>query len=156
MQTRLISGVVKKFIKPFWLISFLAIFICFMVVYALLAEEVVFYYNETSGRITSISKQNFFFGGLGLIVTTNLILYVFSKLIRVSYKAEETFLDSLADWFIFLGGILNGFFVLSSVFILLFNRLEYFDPRPLGILLYLMVFVIIFWMIRLILLILRR
>lgn len=144
-----------KFTRPFWLLTFLFLFIVFILSYAFLESQVIIYINEESGNPSIIKKQNYFYWGLGLILITNIVLYLFSKLIRVTFKVDAYFLKTLSDWFISLAGILNIFLLLSIVFILLFNRMEGFDPSILGYLLYLCVFVMFVWMGRLVILLIK-
>jgi hypothetical protein len=55
-----------------------------------------------------------------------------------------------------MAGISNIFLFVSLVFILLFNRLDDFDPRVLGFFLYFIGFIAFAWLVRLIILLLKR
>lgn len=145
----------NKFSKPFWLLSFFLTSVIFIYTYANMDDMVSYYQNPYTLSKLYISRELFFFIGLSTIIVTNLALYVFSKLIRDSHVAKEYFKE-LGTWFITMAGISNIFLFVSLVFILLFNRLDDFDPRVLGFFLYFIGFIAFAWLVRLIILLLKR
>lgn len=145
----------SKFSKPFWLITFFLTAVVFIYAYANLDNQVSYYQNPYTLAKLYISRESFFFIGLATIAVTNLALYAFSKLIRSSSVSPEYF-KALGTWFISMAGISNVFLLISLVFILLFNRLDQFDPRIMGFFLYLIGFIAFGWLIRLIFLLMKR
>jgi len=146
---------INKFSKPFWLITFFLTFVIFIYAYANLDEQVSYYQNPFTLTKFYISRESFFLIGLATIALTNLALYAFSKLIRSSNVSPEYF-KSLGTWFIAMAGITNIFLFVSLVFILLFNKLDQFDPRVMGFFLYFIGFIAFAWLVRLIVLLMKR
>lgn len=145
----------NKFSRPFWLLTFFMTTLIFIYAYANLDDLVTYYQNPYTKEDLTITRETFFFVGLAVITLTNLALYVFSKLIRIS-TIEKEYFNELGMWFITMAGIANSFFFVALIFLMLFNKTDNFNPSVLGFFLYLCGFVTIAWMVRLVVILVKK
>jgi len=146
---------VNKFIKPFWFLTFFFTTLIFIYAYSNLDDMVSYYQNPYTGEKLVITRDTFFFVGLAVITLTNIALYAFSKLIRAS-TIEKEYFNELGLWFIAMAGISNAFFFISLIFIMLFNKMDNFNPSVLGYFLYLCGFIAMAWLVRLIMILVKK
>jgi len=146
---------VNKFSRPFWLLSFFMTTLIFIYAYANLDNLVTLYRNPYTKETFTITRDTFFFVGLTVITLTNLALYVFSKLIRTS-SIEKQYFNELGMWFITMAGIANSFFFIALVFLMLFNITDNFNPSVLGFFLYFCAFIAFVWLIKLVLILMKK
>ena len=123
-----------KIVNMFWVISLIAFLGTFVAVYSFLPPEVAIN-SDAGGRANQfVTKEVFFYGGIGFFLLTNIVLYLFSNLINMEASRLEargagktglyTFRHKLGVWVKGLSILINLFFISLSLFIGVFNSSE--------------------------------
>ncbi|MGL1885219.1 MAG: hypothetical protein OCD76_01795 [Reichenbachiella sp.] len=140
-----------KAIKFCYLISVPVFLVVLLYYYALLPESVGVHYSQTGLVLRSISKADFFYSALGVFVITNLLIYVY-RYLKKGVAVEEHIdfsqmnrAESIYHWFNGLSLMFNIFYILSVVFIGLYNSREHFDVSNYALLVYIGPFLIVSW-----------
>lgn len=134
-----------------WIISLFSGLGVLLYTYAALGEEVVLS-NDTSGFRT-ISREVYFYAGLGLLVIFNFTFYALSRNMHLSNYALK---KALIGWQLGLAALLNFFFMAGALFIMLFNSGEKFNYSNFGYLIYVALGLLLLWVIALPLVISRN
>jgi hypothetical protein len=142
-----------RIIKFTWLISLLSGLATLMYTYASLGE-VVSVNNETlateSGTIT---REAFFYSSLAILVVFNFTFYAIS---RNMHMADQGMKQLLINWQLSFAAVLNFFFIIGVLFIMLINSGENFSYGNFGYLVYVALVLILLWLLALPLLIMRQ
>lgn len=123
-----------KVVNMFWVISLIAFLGAFVAVYSFLPQEVAIN-SDAGGRANQfVTKEVFFYGGIGFFLMTNIVLYLFSHLINMEATRLQargagqsglyTFRNKLAVWVKGLTILINLFFISLTLFIGVFNTSE--------------------------------
>ncbi|MFA0963758.1 hypothetical protein AB9P05_18270 [Roseivirga sp. BDSF3-8] len=145
-----------KIVNMLWVISLIAFLGAFLVVYAYLPGEVAIN-SDAGGRGNQfVSKEMFFYGGIGFFMLTNIVLYLFSRLIHMEASRMNSnnrgsglfhFRNRLAVWIKGLTILINLFFITISLFIGIFNSTDNVGTMDYVLLIYLIPVLIVGWLI---------
>ena len=141
----------QKILSSLRFFTIIALFGVFMFGYAMLPEDVLVFINKDGNPGIYITKPQFFYYGLAIMVFANgFILYSISN-IKANYNAAE----KLLSWYNVLGILMNLFFAISITFIGILNSRENYDYNNLGNLLYLSIGLLLMWCVWLIVLLIK-
>lgn len=133
-----------KLIKFFWLVTLLTAFGVLLYTYAALGQEVWLEPGITS--TARVSRNVYFYGALGLLVLFNFSFYAVSNNMR--YKLHRLN-EMLTSWQLGFAGMLNFFFIVSALFVMVLNAGDKFDYNNFGYLIYLALGLIGLWILAL-------
>ena len=130
-----------RFIKFGWYLSIAIFMIVLLWVYAYLPANVGYHANSYGLPDQFIPRENFFYFLLGLFIFTNVVIYLLYKLIQLQYLrtpateniAGRAVKEDVAAWLLGFSATLNIFYILSMVYLSLFNnqegiKLAYYGP----------------------------
>lgn len=133
-----------RIIKFVWIISLLSGLATLMYTYASLGE-VVSVHNETlSTQSGSVDREMFFYLALGILVVFNFTFYAISRNMHI---ADSGMKQVLINWQLSFAAVLNFFYIISMLFIMLINSGERFDYSNFGYLVYIALGLVVLWMI---------
>ena len=155
----------NKFIKLFWFFSLLGFLATLLFVYAALRPEVDV--SLGSGVIPAmlISKNAFFYTMIIIIVLTNAVLLALSKFIgmlKTDNKSnrfifgDEPFKKNLINWLGSFSVVLNLFYAMGTLFIGLYNNIEYVPTAGYSFLVYASIILIVGWLFWLVYIVLKK
>lgn len=116
----------SKLINLGWVLSILAFLVVLLFNYAYLEEPVHIY--KSGKENIFISREFFFYAGLGIFLFTNTVCISFSRLLGIKgVISQATFKRDLLVWFNGLSLIINIFFILTAFFVSALNNAELMD-----------------------------
>jgi hypothetical protein len=124
-----------KISKGVWFLSMIGALTALLFAYAGLPQDVMV--QDDEGARVYVSNEVFFYLVMVLIATTNVLVYIISKVFKDS--------EDLRTWFNGLVTTLNVFFIISVNFISLYNSSEKFDFERIAFIIYGSLGLIILW-----------
>lgn len=143
-----------KILNMLWTLSIIGFFATFLAVYAYLPLRVGI--NSDAAGIANkfVTKEAFFYGGVGFFVLTNIVLYLFIRLVRMEAEKYRTanpklfaFRTRLWRWIRGLSILVNLFFISVTLFIGIFNTTDSVGQLDYIIFIYLAPLLILGWLI---------
>ncbi len=114
-----------RFAKAFHLLAVLFFIVTFLYLYSGLPEKVVLDMDESGKALKTISRDMFFYIGIGVFVILNLLLITPAKLIetksssnlRKLFKVGDPYRDYILSWIYSFVGIINISIVVIAFYI---------------------------------------
>jgi hypothetical protein len=154
----------SKLINLGWIFSVIIFLISLLFVYAYLPDQVNI--NKNDLATTIISREYFFYIGLGIFVFTNSVCASFSRLISRTpsnsniakgiFYNQESFKKNLQIWFNSFAVVLNLFLILTILFFGAFNTADSIQTNRINLLVYPSIGLIAFWLVYLLFIIVKR
>lgn len=140
-----------RIIKFIWIISLFTGLAVLLYTYASLGE-VVNYTSDASGA-GSVTRESFFYISLGVLVLFNFTFYAISRNMHLPHPPLK---QALINWQLSFAACLNFFFIVTVLFLMLYNSGEMFNYNNFGYLVYVSLASIIGWIIALPVVILKN
>ncbi len=140
-----------RIIKFIWIISLLTGLAVLLYTYASLGETVV--YSSGDSETGSVTREMFFYIGLGVLVIFNFTFYAISRNMHLGHAPLK---QALINWQLSFASCLNFFFIVGILFLMLYNSGENFNFNNFGYLVYISLAAIILWIIALPVVILKN
>lgn len=145
----------SKLINLGWILSIIAFLAVLLFNYAYLQDPVSVYKSGVENIF--ISRENFFYSGLGIFLFTNIVCISFSRLIGIKgIIRQAAFKSNLLIWFNGLALIINVFFILTAFFVSALNNAEFIAADRFYLLVYPMLALMTIWMLSLVVVFLKR
>lgn len=142
-----------RIIKFIWLISLLSGLATLLYTYAAMGEIVSIDSDTGDTESGSVSRELYFYIALGILIIFNFTFYAIS---RNMHMADDHMKYLLINWQLSFAAVLNLFYIVGVLFIMLLNSGDNFDYGNFGYLIYIALAFIILWVIALPVLIVRE
>lgn len=142
-----------RIIKFIWLISLLSGLATLLYTYASMGEIVSINSDTLVTESGSVTREVYFYTALAILIIFNFSFYAISRNMHMNDDHMKTL---LINWQLSFAAILNLFYIVGVLFIMLVNSGDNFDYGNFGYLIYIALAFIILWVIALPLLIMRE
>ncbi|WP_018474907.1 hypothetical protein [Echinicola pacifica] len=155
---------IQRFAKAFHLLSVLAFIVIFLYIYAALPEMVKLKIDTEGNPLQLISRNTFFYIGIGLFILLNVILIIPAKLIEsgASFNMKRLFpkgdvlREYILGWIYSFVTVVNFSIVVVSVFVHQLNGVADETGEPFEFGLYLLPVLFVVWIIMLFIILSRK
>lgn len=117
-----------------------------MYIYAGMPEKIALFSDVDGNPQNFISRNNFFYISLGVIVIVNGLFITYNYFAKtVKNESTSQYMDSLRVWSNGLLALVNIFFITALIFLSAFNSLERLDLYNIGLIIYVALGLIFLW-----------
>ncbi|MCC5920738.1 MAG: hypothetical protein LAT68_10605 [Cyclobacteriaceae bacterium] len=138
--------------RGLWNLSMLLFLAIFLYAYSFLPDRVAISVDTEGVKDTFITKDQFFYFGIGAFVISNLLFAAMANIVQSSairansFLHSEEFRDQVYSWLISFNFAMNMFFASIGAYLSFFNNSEYLPGKSYGYITYFGIAFVLIWL----------